>query len=184
MTLPTSGALSLQDIANEFGGGHPIALSNYYAGGPHVPSGTSGTYGPVPSSGAISIQNFYGTRALGPFVAGSSGGSSSGASGGGAGHTINDIADVTATASVVSGGPTSGSFSYLWAITSGPSSGSATLSNSTLATCNIHFNWYIAAASSDSNTVIASCTITDTVSGYSSTVTGVNISRGYTNNTG
>jgi hypothetical protein len=61
MTLPTSGPLSLSDIQTEFGGSNPISLSEYYAGGGLVPSGTTGTYGAVPSSGAISIQNFYGT---------------------------------------------------------------------------------------------------------------------------
>jgi hypothetical protein len=61
MTLPTSGPLSLSDIQGEFGGTNPISLSEYYAGGGLVPAGTTGTYGAVPSSGAISIQNFYGT---------------------------------------------------------------------------------------------------------------------------
>ena len=61
MTLPTSGALSLSDIQGEFGGSNPISLSEYYAGGGLVPAGTTGTNGAVPSSGAISIANFYGT---------------------------------------------------------------------------------------------------------------------------
>lgn len=64
MTLPTSGPLSLSDIQTEFGGSNPISLSEYYAGGAYVPSGTTGTYGAVPTSGAISIQNFYGTTSL------------------------------------------------------------------------------------------------------------------------
>lgn len=63
MTLPTSGPLSLSDIQTEFGGSNPISLNEYYAGGTYVPSGTTGTYGAVPTSGAISIQNFYGTQA-------------------------------------------------------------------------------------------------------------------------
>lgn len=61
MTLPSSGPLTLADIQTEFGGSNPISLSEYYAGGSYVPAGTSGTYGAVPSSGAISIRNFYGT---------------------------------------------------------------------------------------------------------------------------
>lgn len=64
MTLPTSGPLSLADIQTEFGGSNPISLSEYYAGGGLVPSGTTGTYGAVPSSGTISIRNFYGTSAV------------------------------------------------------------------------------------------------------------------------
>ena len=63
MTLPSSGPLSLADIQTEFGGSNPISLSEYYAGGAYVPAGTSGTNGPVPSSGTISISNFYGTSA-------------------------------------------------------------------------------------------------------------------------
>ena len=61
MALPTSGPLSLNDIQTEFGGSNPASLSEYYAGGGLVPSGTTGTFGAVPSSGTISIQNFYGT---------------------------------------------------------------------------------------------------------------------------
>ena len=64
MTLPTSGPLTLANIQTEFGGANPIGLNEYYAGGAYVPSGTTGTYGAVPSSGAISIRNFYGTSAI------------------------------------------------------------------------------------------------------------------------
>lgn len=64
MTLPSSGALTLSDIQTEFGGSNPISLSEYYAGGAYVPAGTSGTYGAVPSSGAIGIRNFYGTSSV------------------------------------------------------------------------------------------------------------------------
>jgi hypothetical protein len=61
MAIPSSGPLSLTTIQTEFGGSNPIGLSEYYAGGGLVPAGTTGTYGAVPSSGTISIQNFYGT---------------------------------------------------------------------------------------------------------------------------
>lgn len=61
MALPTSGPLSLDNIQTEFGGTNPISLNEYYAGGANVPAGTSGTFGAVPASGTISIQNFYGT---------------------------------------------------------------------------------------------------------------------------
>lgn len=64
MTLPSSGAISLSDIQTEFGGSNPISLSEYYAGGAYVNAGTSGTYGAVPSSGAISLRNFYGTSKI------------------------------------------------------------------------------------------------------------------------
>ena len=61
MTLPSSGPLSLANIQTEFGGSNPIGMNEYYAGGGLVPAGTTGTYGAVPSSGTISVQNFYGT---------------------------------------------------------------------------------------------------------------------------
>lgn len=67
MPLPSSGPLSLANIQTEFGGTNPISLNEYYAGGALVPAGTSGTNGAVPSSGAISIFNFYGTTAVIPF---------------------------------------------------------------------------------------------------------------------
>jgi hypothetical protein len=61
MPLPSSGPLSLNDIQTEFGGTNPIGMNEYYAGGGLVPAGTTGTFGAVPSSGALSVQNFYGT---------------------------------------------------------------------------------------------------------------------------
>ena len=56
MAIPSAGsALSLSDIQTEFGGSNPIALSEYYAGGDNVPSGTSGDAGSIPSSGTIAV---------------------------------------------------------------------------------------------------------------------------------
>ncbi len=63
MALQTSGAITLSDIQTEFGGSNPIGLSEYYAGGLYVPSGTSGTNGAVPTSGEIAVSDFYGTQA-------------------------------------------------------------------------------------------------------------------------
>lgn len=49
MALQSSGAISLLDIAGEFGGSAPHSLSEYY-----------GAASGIPSSGTISIGNFYG----------------------------------------------------------------------------------------------------------------------------
>lgn len=68
MAIPSSGPISLTDVQTEFGGSNPISLSEYYAGGGLVPAGTSGTYGAVPSSGAISLQNFYGTSNISQWL--------------------------------------------------------------------------------------------------------------------
>lgn len=71
MPLPTSGALSLLNLQNEFGGSNPIGLNEYYAGGGLVPAGTAGSnYQLIPSSGQISINQFYGapvSTTLGTF---------------------------------------------------------------------------------------------------------------------
>lgn len=56
MPLPASGPISLLDLQNEFGGGNPIGLNEYYRNGGLVgPSNTN-----VPTSGAISLSQFYG----------------------------------------------------------------------------------------------------------------------------
>ena len=62
MTLPSSGPISLADIQTEFGGSNPISLSEYYKNGPYVTAGSNAPN--VPTSGAISIGNFYGASAI------------------------------------------------------------------------------------------------------------------------
>ena len=52
MTLQSSGAISLSQIAAEFGGSAPHSLSEYYEG-----------HSGIPSSGTISMSQFYGTSA-------------------------------------------------------------------------------------------------------------------------
>jgi len=58
MALPSSGVLTLDDIQTEFGGTNPIDLSDYYRGGGLVPD--SGPNAAIPTSGAISVSDFYG----------------------------------------------------------------------------------------------------------------------------
>ena len=55
MAVPT-GAASFLDIQNEFGGSNPIAMTEYY-----------GAAGGIPSSGAISVDNFRGKSSLFAF---------------------------------------------------------------------------------------------------------------------
>ena len=69
MAISESGALSLSDIADEFGGSTPHALNEYYAGGDNVAAGTEdGDGNAIPSSGTISISHFYDTSAVPPPV--------------------------------------------------------------------------------------------------------------------
>lgn len=56
MALPSSGTLTLAQVQTEFGGSSPISLSEYYRGGAYVTTNNTG----VPTSGAISLNNFYG----------------------------------------------------------------------------------------------------------------------------
>jgi hypothetical protein len=58
MTLPSSGPLSLGDIQQEFGGSPPTSISEYYKGGSYVQVYDNAPN--VPSSGPISISDFYG----------------------------------------------------------------------------------------------------------------------------
>lgn len=64
MPIPSSGAITADQIMAEFGGGRPFNISSYYAGGAYVPSGTqgipSGSWVNIPTSGAISFANFRG----------------------------------------------------------------------------------------------------------------------------
>ena len=55
MGLQSNGPISLNDIAGEFGGSAPHSLSEYY-----------GAANGVPTSGAISLSDFYGKSAI-PF---------------------------------------------------------------------------------------------------------------------
>tara|TARA_B100001248_G_scaffold90253_1_gene66735 strand:- start:560 stop:1216 length:657 start_codon:yes stop_codon:yes gene_type:complete len=65
MTLPSSGALSLNSIQGEFGGSNPIGLNEYYRGGSLVPNHSNTTS--IPTSGTIDVQDFYGTSATSPL---------------------------------------------------------------------------------------------------------------------
>ena len=56
MALPPSGTISLSQIQTEFGGVNPIGLSEYYRGGGLTTPNNTG----VPTSGTISLSNFYG----------------------------------------------------------------------------------------------------------------------------
>jgi hypothetical protein len=60
MAIPLTGTISLTDIQTEFGGTNPVSLSEYYKGGSYV---LTTDYAPnVPTSGAISVSDFYGAR--------------------------------------------------------------------------------------------------------------------------
>jgi hypothetical protein len=55
MTLPASGAITLDQIQTEFGGSNPISLNEYYRGTGNVTNNNTS----VPTSGEISMSDFY-----------------------------------------------------------------------------------------------------------------------------
>jgi hypothetical protein len=66
MPIPASGTLSITQIQTEFGGTNPISLSEYYRGGSFVPN--SAINAAIPTSGAISLNNFYGSSKRSPIA--------------------------------------------------------------------------------------------------------------------
>jgi hypothetical protein len=89
MTLQSSGAISLNDVQTEHGGSNPIGINEYYGVAPGVPS-----------SGTISLDDFYGTsnRPTITYVSGVEG----------------DVSSRTSTFIVAPSGITSGDVSVLF----------------------------------------------------------------------
>lgn len=61
MAIPGSGTITLAQIQAEFGGSGTIGLNEYYRGGSYVPNWTSNAG--IPTSGLISLNQFYNTTA-------------------------------------------------------------------------------------------------------------------------
>lgn len=67
MTLPSSGALSLNDVRGEFGGpSSNVAINSYYRNGSFVYNVTKNLN--VPTSGQIDFNDFYGTEGAGAYL--------------------------------------------------------------------------------------------------------------------
>lgn len=62
MALQTSGQISLNSIASEFGGTQPHSISEYYNGAGLVPNKLYNVN--IPTSGQISFSNFYGASQI------------------------------------------------------------------------------------------------------------------------
>lgn len=67
MALPSSGTISVLQVAQMFGGSTPHSLSEYYKGGSYVL--TTDTAPNVPTSGTISLSNFHGAEIVESYVA-------------------------------------------------------------------------------------------------------------------
>jgi len=155
MPIPSSGALTLSTIQTEFGGINPIGLNEYYAGGANVPSGTTGTNGAVPSSGAISMSIFYGTSQF------SISGGSTSVSGSdfifGAG--TQNVTTSSASSGTITGG--SSPYAFLWQYVSGDSfTPNTSTSSSTTFTTSIT----VGVSQSVTKTGVYRCRVTDNAS--------------------
>lgn len=64
MALQSSGAIKLSELQTEFGGSNPISMSEYYRGGSYVTDNNTG----VPTSGVLTISQFYNTTAQFSFT--------------------------------------------------------------------------------------------------------------------
>lgn len=156
MALPGSGTLTLEMIRAEFGGGYPIALSQYYRGGGLVPN--TGTNAAVPTSGAISVSNFYGAANYTPMSLGKSGDAYGSNFTTVAGGNVSVTTD-SVTISVSNG---LGPFSYSWSYLSGASAGVGSPSSATTT-----FSRTAAAPVVDGENVVTGyyrCTVTDATS--------------------
>ena len=58
MAVPSSGAISIQDLVDEFGGSTPHSISEYYRAGPLVPNVP--TNSSIPESGTVTFSDYYG----------------------------------------------------------------------------------------------------------------------------
>ena len=62
MAVTGSAPISITNLVTEFGGSAPHSLTEYYRGGGLVPD--TATNASVPTSGAISLTNFYGSSSV------------------------------------------------------------------------------------------------------------------------
>ena len=148
MAIPGSGELSMATLNGEFGGGY--SLSSYYRGGSYVPN--IGANAAIPTSGTISLSQFYGAAAatLVNYIiigAGGSGGTSAGyptaGCGGGGGAVIESLSAYTLAAgsyAVTVGGAVNlakGNNSSVFGVTAlGGGAGWSPISGGTIATCS------------------------------------------------
>jgi len=116
MALPASGVLSLDDIQTEFGGTNPIGMSEYYRGGSFVTDNNTS----VPTSGEISVSDFYSTvkaktviyEVIGGGGGGAGGGISAGDGSAGTSSSLSGSGFTTITSTGGSGGTANRGFPF------------------------------------------------------------------------
>lgn len=154
MPLPSSGPISLEMIRQFYGGAAPDSIFEYYRGGAYVPN-TAGNSG-VPTSGAISLFNFYGQGS------GGGGGPALTASNSGATGSVFQNEPAPATRSVSGSGTVfasggSGSYTCTWAHLSGSTSIPTPASN------NFSPTFTATVSKNTALTAVKRCTVADGV---------------------
>ena len=149
MPLASSGTLSINDIAGEFGGSsNPESLSEFYRGGSRVPNSSANSS--IPTSGTIAISNFYNGSSASDIITGTVFQTAYGA-----GKNVSFIGGIRPTNTnwgyngtgfsqfTTTGTPTGGSFSDNYAESSGvtieshTTQGNFIVSNTTLTSNNL-----------------------------------------------
>jgi hypothetical protein len=156
MAIPASGAVSLLDLQDEFGGATPISINEYYKGGANVPNTT--TNASVPTSGTISFDDFHGASDI-PPLSGTKSGNAFGSRNAPGGTVVTNSVTITPSGGVAP-------YTYAWSYVSGDN---LTIDSPTSATTS--FEGIVSGAAPD-KVGTYKCRITDHV-GTIFDVTGV-----------
>ena len=134
MSIPLTGPVTLAQLQIEFGGTDPVSLNEYYRGGAFVPNSVRNVS--VPTSGAISFDQFRGSSKTATVTYAIIGGGGGGGAGrnddGGAGYGLyatsggNSSISGTGVQTITAAGG-SGGFSFAFVFSAPPSAGESTI---------------------------------------------------------
>jgi hypothetical protein len=134
MSIPLTGPVTLAQLQIEFGGTDPVSLDEYYRGGAFVPNTTRNVS--IPTSGAISLEEFRGSSKTATVTYAIIGGGGGGGAGrdddGGAGYGLyatsggNSSISGTGVQTITAAGG-SGGFSFAFVFSAPPSAGESTI---------------------------------------------------------
>jgi hypothetical protein len=134
MSIPLTGPVTLAQLQIEFGGTDPVSLDEYYRGGAFVPNTTRNAS--IPTSGAISLEEFRGSSKTATVTYAIIGGGGGGGAGrdddGGAGYGLyatsggNSSISGTGVQTITAAGG-SGGFSFAFVFSAPPSAGESTI---------------------------------------------------------
>lgn len=134
MSIPLTGPVTLAQLQIEFGGTDPVSLDEYYRGGAFVPNTTRNAS--IPTSGAISLEEFRGSSKTATVTYAIIGGGGGGGAGrdddGGAGYGLyatsggNSSISGTGVQTITAAGG-QGGYSFAFVYSDPPSNGESTI---------------------------------------------------------